>query len=126
MTQRSHTARSAIAQVLSVVAQQVSEIQAAVRARAATFVFEGTQLALRPSCNAFVTMNPGWAGRGEVGLARLQAQGGGGRRRPTQSAMAASCCMQCALLQRTATATCMHGCGLDVPRPARRPDWSLS
>ncbi len=41
-------------------AQQVSEIQAAVRARATTFVFEGTGLTLRPSCNVFITMNPGW------------------------------------------------------------------
>lgn len=41
------------------VAQQVSEIQAAVRGRLKTFVFEGTELWLRPSCNTFITMNPG-------------------------------------------------------------------
>lgn len=41
------------------VAQQVSEIQAAVRAHMTTFVFEGSELSLRPSCNVFITMNPG-------------------------------------------------------------------
>jgi hypothetical protein len=50
------------AQVLSVVAQQVMEIQLAVKAKLRTFTFEASELRLRPSCNVFITMNPGYAG----------------------------------------------------------------
>jgi dynein heavy chain len=53
-------------QVLSVVAQQVLEIQLAVRAKLKTFVFEGSTLSLRLSCNVFITMNPGYAGEARV------------------------------------------------------------
>jgi dynein heavy chain len=61
--------------VLSVVAQQVLEIQLAVKAKLKSFTFEGSQLTLRPTCNVFITMNPGYAGEERLSCGGAEAAG---------------------------------------------------
>ena len=53
-------------EVLSVIAQQCRTLSEAKIACVKDFMFEGSRIALRPSCHIVVTMNPGYAGRSEL------------------------------------------------------------
>ncbi|KAK0138380.1 Dynein heavy chain 6, axonemal [Merluccius polli] len=53
-------------EVLSVIAQQLITIRNAKAAKMSRFMFEGREIKLVMSCAAFITMNPGYAGRTEL------------------------------------------------------------
>ncbi|KAI9095538.1 hypothetical protein DFS34DRAFT_182154 [Phlyctochytrium arcticum] len=53
-------------EVLSVIAQQLLTIKNAKDMKATRFMFEGREIRLIDTCTAFITMNPGYAGRQEL------------------------------------------------------------
>ncbi|KAI9190457.1 hypothetical protein H9P43_001891 [Blastocladiella emersonii ATCC 22665] len=53
-------------EVLSVIAQQLLTIKSAKDGMVSRFIFEGKEIRLIPSCAAYITMNPGYAGRQEL------------------------------------------------------------
>ncbi|CAM9362495.1 unnamed protein product [Pylaiella littoralis] len=53
-------------EVLSVIAQQILTINKAKKACVEKFHFEGTFMKINSNANAFITMNPGYAGRAEL------------------------------------------------------------
>lgn len=55
-----------VPEVLSVCSVQFKSVTDAIKAKKSRFVLMGTEIALDPSCGAFITMNPGYLGRSEL------------------------------------------------------------
>ncbi|KAG3225312.1 Dynein heavy chain 1, axonemal [Phytophthora cactorum] len=53
-------------EVLSVIGQQVTTLQLAIRAGDKRIMFEGSDIAVNPQFGVFITMNPGYAGRSDL------------------------------------------------------------
>jgi dynein heavy chain len=53
-------------EVLSVCATQFKSVLDAIKAGKSRFVLQGEEIALDPTCGAFITMNPGYIGRAEL------------------------------------------------------------
>ncbi|KAF0747202.1 hypothetical protein AaE_007819, partial [Aphanomyces astaci] len=53
-------------EVLSVIGQQVTTLQLAIRANEKRIMFEGSDIAVSPQFGVFITMNPGYAGRSDL------------------------------------------------------------
>lgn len=53
-------------EVLSVIAQQVIQLQGTVQRGEKRTIFEGTDIFVNPEFAVFITMNPGYAGRAEL------------------------------------------------------------
>ena len=53
-------------EVLSVIAQQLLDIRKALLAGTDEFLFQGTQMKIKPEFGCHITMNPGYAGRTEL------------------------------------------------------------
>jgi dynein heavy chain len=53
-------------EVLSVIASQLQCIQNAIDSKKERFEFDNTEIPIKATCNCFITMNPGYAGRSEL------------------------------------------------------------
>ncbi|CCI45148.1 unnamed protein product [Albugo candida] len=53
-------------EVLSVIGQQITTLQLAIRANEKRIFFEGSEILVSPQFGVFITMNPGYAGRSDL------------------------------------------------------------
>lgn len=53
-------------EVLSVIAQLLLDIRNGLRKGNPEFLLQGAEMALKPTCGVFITMNPNYAGRTEL------------------------------------------------------------